>query len=417
MSTSYLFQNVRLIDGTGAEPIGPVSISVNGDRIVSIESDIAAPEGAAVIDGTGKSVFPGLMDAHLHLLGITGYDIAAWALESPRLHAIRSAVEIERILGAGFTLIRDCGSDHSLDLKRAVEEGTLNGPRMRAVGRFIAETGGIPDLPFLRLEWMQGSEPPGFVRLADGVPEIMKAAREQIRQGATDIKLGVTGGIDPNFIRAESAWTESEIEAAVHVGHNVKARVSAHSNVLLGESCVGMQRAIRAGVDSIEHGYWIDDETLEMMAQHGVTWNPNVGYLARAVEFAGELSLNPVYVDRCKQALESFADTLPRAKKIGVARAIGSDFLGTPADPHGEEAFELEVQCRYGLTPMEALVTATRGNATFFGLDDELGTVEEGKLADLVLFDGDPLEDIRLLQETDRVRLVMIGGEVRFERS
>lgn len=409
-------QNATVFDGTGSEPFGPATIVIEGERITAIGSDVEVSPAAEVIDAGGAHVLPGLIDAHLHLFGIQGYDFGSWAMESPKLHAIRSAIEVQEILGAGYTLIRDCGSDHALELKRAIEEGKVNGPRMRAVGRFIAETGGIPDLPFIRLEWMQGPEPPGFVRLADGVAEVAKAAREQIRAGATDIKLGVTGGIDPSFIHAESAWTGAEIEAAVHVAHNVGALVSAHSNVLMGGSCIGMQRAIRAGVDSIEHGYWIDDETLELMAANEVTWNPNVGYLSRAVERADDLDLNPVYVERCKRAQDSYADTLPRAKSIGVKRAIGSDFLGTPADPHGEEAYELEIQTRLGLTPMEALVTATKGNAEFFRIDHDFGTLEVGKVADLFLIQGNPLEDIRILQERDRIKRVMVGGETRIVR-
>ena len=405
-----------VFDGTGADPYGPANIVIDGDRIRAIGKDVEVTADAEVVDASGAYVLPGLIDAHLHLFGIQGYDFGSWAMESPKLHAIRSAIEVQEILGAGYTLIRDCGSDHALELKRAIDEGKVNGPRMRAVGRFIAETGGIPDLPFIRLEWMQGSEPPGFVRLADGVAEVTKAAREQIRAGATDIKLGVTGGIDPSFISAESAWTGAEIEAAAHVAHNVGALISAHSNVLIGGSCVGMQRAILAGVDSIEHGYWIDDETLEMMVKHEVTWNPNLGYLARAVERADDLDLNPVYVERCKRAIESYADTLPRAKAIGVKRAIGSDFLGTPADPHGEEAFELEIQTSHGLTTKEALTTATRGNAEFFGIDDDFGTLEAGKIADLFIIEGDPIADIRVLQQHDRIKLVMVGGEARVVR-
>ena len=408
--------NASIFDGTGAEPYGPASLVIENDRITAIGADAEVPEDAEIIDAGGAHVLPGLIDAHLHLFGIKGYDFLSWAMESPKLHAIRSAIEVQEILGAGFTLIRDCGSDNSLEVKRAIEEGTVNGPRMRAVGRFIAETGGIPDLPFIRLEWMQGPEPPGFVRLADGVAEVAKVAREQIRGGATDIKLGVTGGIDPSFIRAESAWTGAEIEAAAGVAHNVGALLSAHSNTLIGESCIGMQRAIRAGVDSIEHGYWIDSETLEMMASHGVTWNPNVGYLSRAVERADDLDLNPIYVERCKMALDSYADTLPRAQSIGVKRAIGSDFLGTPADPHGEEAYELEVQTRLGLSNMDALVTTTRGNAEFFRIDDDFGTLEVGKVADLLIIDGNPLDDVRILQERHRIKRVMIGGETRITR-
>ena len=414
--SSTAITNANVFDGTGTQPFGPVNLVIDGERITGIGSDVVIPHDAEIIDARGAHVLPGLIDAHLHLFGIQGYDFGSWAMESPKLHAIRSAIEVQEILGAGYTLIRDCGSDHALELKRAIEEGKVNGPRMRAVGRFIAETGGIPDLPFIRLEWMQGPEPPGFVRLADGVAEVAKAAREQIRGGATDIKLGVTGGIDPSFIRAESAWTGAEIEAAVQVARNVGALTSAHSNVLMGGSCIGMQRAIRAGVDSIEHGYWIDDETLEMMAAHDVTWNPNVGYLSRAVERADDLGLDPVYVERCKKAQDSYTDTLPRAKSIGVKRAIGSDFLGTPADPHGEEAYELEIQTRLGLTPMEALVTATKGNAEFFRIDEDFGTIEVGKVADLFIIDGNPLDDVRILQERDRIKRVMVAGETRILR-
>ena len=174
---------------------------------------------------------------------------------------------------------------------------------------------------------------------------------------------------------------------------------------------------MQAGVDSIEHGYWVDDQTLEMMAEHGVVWNPSGAYLKRAVEYGDELGLDRRYIDRAGQALESMADTMPRAKSIGVKRALSSDFLGTPDTPHGEEALELEVQVSMGLTNMEALVTATKQNAELLRMDDDLGTVEVGKLADFILVDGDPDADVKILQDHDRIKVVVLNGEIRVERA
>jgi len=153
---------------------------------------------------------------------------------------------------------------------------------------------------------------------------------------------------------------------------------------------------------------------LELMAENDVTWVVTAGYLQRAVDHGADLNLHPVYVDKCARALESIADTLPRAKKIGVKRAAGSDFLGTPADPHGEEGFELEMQVRCGLTEMEAIVAATKLNAEFFGLNT--GTVEKGKLADLILVDGDPLKNIKVFQDVNNVKMVMLEGQVKVRR-
>jgi imidazolonepropionase-like amidohydrolase len=248
----------------------------------------------------------------------------------------------------------------------------------------------------------------------DGVGECLKAAREQLRDGATELKIGTTGGIDPSFIVAESAFTVEEIRAIASVAHNVGKKLRAHNNVLMGEPLTGIHKAIDGGVDAIEHGYWIDDPTLERMAEKGVTWVVTIGYLQRAVEHGKDLNLHPVYVEKCARAVESIADTLPRAKKIGVKRAAGSDFLGTPADPHGEEAFELEMQVRCGLTEMEAIVAATKFNAEFFGLN--AGTIEKGKLADLILVKGDPLKNIKGLQNVDNIKLVMQEGEVKVRR-
>ncbi|MEE8110643.1 MAG: amidohydrolase family protein [bacterium] len=413
-----VIKNARLIDGTGAPPIQRATVVIQKDTIAAVgpSNRVKAPQGAEVIDAKGMTLMPGLIDAHLHLFGIRNYEFLLWAMEHVALHAIRSVYEVRRILEAGFTTIRDCGSDNALFIKQAIEEGSIEGPRLRAVGRFMCQTGGIPDLPALPLSVMEGRDGRGFCRLTDGVDECLKAAREQLRAGATELKIGTTGGIDPSFIVAESAFTVEEIQAMASVAHNVGKKITAHNNVLMGEPCTGIQRAVAGGVDAIDHGYWIDDPTLELMAEKGVVWIVTLGYLQRAVEYGKDLNLNPIYVDKCKRAVESIADTIPRARKIGVKRAAGSDFLGTPADPHGEEAFELEMQVRCGLSEMETLVTATKENAELFNLGDRLGTVEKGKLADLILVDGDPLKNIKVFQDVNRVKMVMLEGGIRIRR-
>ncbi len=406
-------KNARLIDGTGAPPQDGATVVIRRDTISAVgpAGKVAVPKSAEVIDAGGLTLMPGLIDAHLHLFGLQNYEFFAWAMENPGLHAIRSVYEVGRLLEAGFTTICDLGSDNALLIKKAVEEGSIVGPRVRGVGRFMCQTGGIPDLFFLPIETMEGRSGRGFCRLVDGVGECLKAAREQLRDGATELKIGTTGGIDPSFIVAESAFTVEEIRAIASVAHNVGKILRAHNNVLMNEPLTGIRKAIEGGVDAIEHGYWIDDPTLELMAENDVTWVVTIGYLQRAVEHGKELNLHPVYVDKCARAIEAIADTLPRAKKMGVKRAAGSDFLGTPADPHGEEAFELEMQVRCGLSEMEAIVSSTRLNAEFFGLDT--GTVEKGKLADLILVDGDPLKNIKVFQDVDNIKMVMLEGVVK----
>ncbi len=408
-----VIKNARLIDGTGAPPQDGATVVIRRDTISAVgpAGKVAVPKSAEVIDAGGLTLMPGLIDAHLHLFGLQNYEFFAWAMENPGLHAIRSVYEVGRLLEAGFTTICDLGSDNALLIKKAVEEGSIVGPRVRGVGRFMCQTGGIPDLFFLPIETMEGRSGRGFCRLVDGVGECLKAAREQLRDGATELKIGTTGGIDPSFIVAESAFTVEEIRAIASVAHNVGKILRAHNNVLMNEPLTGIRKAIEGGVDAIEHGYWIDDPTLELMAENDVTWVVTIGYLQRAVEHGKELNLHPVYVDKCARAIEAIADTLPRAKKMGVKRAAGSDFLGTPADPHGEEAFELEMQVRCGLSEMEAIVSSTRLNAEFFGLDT--GTVEKGKLADLILVDGDPLKNIKVFQDVDNIKMVMLEGVVK----
>ena len=161
--TALAVTGARLVDGTGATPIeGGVTVLVEGDRITAVGTDVSVPEGARVIDAGGKTVMPGLIDCHLHLFGISGYNFMQYALEPTSMHAIRSATQVHKFVEAGYTLVRDCGSDHALQIKAAIEEGVLDGPRLRAVGRFMCQTGAVPDLVFLPIEWMRGEQPAGI---------------------------------------------------------------------------------------------------------------------------------------------------------------------------------------------------------------------------------------------------------------
>ncbi|NLE77139.1 MAG: amidohydrolase family protein [Chloroflexi bacterium] len=397
-----------LIDGTGAAHSGMV-VLVEGERITAVgkAEALPIPPTAQLFDASGQTVLPGMVDAHLHLMG-DGDPEWAWAAQSVSdslgTLALRSYVNARKNLEAGFTTLRDAGSRGFVDvaLRDAINAGWLMGPRLKVAGEPLTPTGGHADptkglAPGVAVGYLSG--------VCDSADEARRATRYQIKMGADFIKISASLSAE----RQEMSF--AMMQAICEVAHWAGRRVAAH--------CSGGQAvtdALQAGVDSLEHGRFLSDEQLAFMADKGVYLVPTLAPEGRAMQY-GQKALG--YSDGSWQwmvmANEKMYDTVARAHRAGVRVATGSDAI-MAAVRHGENAYEIELLTKAGFSPMEAIEAATRVGAEALGMADEVGTVEPGKFADLVVVDGDPLADIRLLQNHAKIRWVFKGGAVAVSR-
>jgi imidazolonepropionase-like amidohydrolase len=407
----------KLIDGTGKELEGMV-VLVEGERITQVgkAQEVEIPEGAEVLDATGKTVMPGMIDAHLHIRGSgdpsrRGVQVVG---DSIGTLALMSYVNAKKDLEAGFTALRDAGNFGYVDvaLRDAIDEGWIEGPRLKVAGQGLTSTGGHGDrtkrlAPHVRLE--------GLNNIVDSPDEARKATRYQIKMGVDFIKIMATLS---EYVRKFGGTCSQELtyetmKAICEVAHWAGRKVGAHCH-----GGQGVTDAIKAGVDSFEHGRFITDEQLEMMAEGGRYLVPTLAPEGRAMEYGRE-AVGTVKDEDWEWKLRAngaMYDTVARAHRLGVKVAAGSD-AAMPFVRHGESAYELELLVRAGMTPMEAIVAATKVGSEVLDMAEEIGTVEAGKYADLVVVDGDPLADIKILQDLNRVKKVIKGGKVVVSRS
>jgi imidazolonepropionase-like amidohydrolase len=379
--------NACLVDGTGLPARNGVAVTVENGRIAGVGE--APPDGAETLDVEGRTILPGLVDAHVHLSSLD--------VEAPvdaEEYALADAAR--RMVEAGITTVRDLGSyGRSLfRLRDAIRLGLCPGPRLVLCGRVIAAT-------------CQGALAfPGMYREADGAVELRKAVREQLREGADLVKVMVTGALTVAAEDVEPAQlTREELDAVVAESHRLGYMVAAHA-----EGLDGIRLSVEAGVDTLEHGErsFRAPEVLAAMAERGIILVPTLSVFA----FVAESDRFPAWMrERAKELGESAHKTVQAARREGVALAMGAD-----APPHGANARELVRLVDAGLSPMEGIVAATRAAARASGLEHEIGTVEAGKVADLLVVDGDPLADIRVLCNPDRIRLVFQAGRVVVKR-
>ncbi len=407
MTPTLVIRAGTLIDGTDTVSHDR-AIVIADDRVQAVQpwAALDAPPDVPVLDASTRTVLPGLIDVHVHVHGAGGP--VAWqmseARESTPFVAIRAVANAQTHLRMGYTALRDVAARGYVDvaLRDAIDQGIVTGPRLRVAGQGITITGGHMD----KGGWATEVSFSGRTGVADGPWAMRQAVREQVKMGADLIKINACGG----RLDLQEPWfqemTFEEMAAVCAEAHKLGRRVAAHTS-----GGPAITDCLRAGVDTIEHGHWLTDEQIDLMVQQGTFYVPTLIVNSRNVHLGAEATgvspggwawLTKVYDDKW--------ETLARARRAGVKIAAGSDagFLIY----HGEGACELEELVKGGFSPLEAIIAATRTAADCLGWADRLGTLEPGKLADLVIVDGDPLADIRILQDEPRIHTVLKGGQV-----
>lgn len=412
-------RGLRLITGTGSDPVYDDAIVIEGERIVALgpERQITIPHGATTIDASGRTALPGLIDCHVHFNGRWGYDVLDMLQTSPSLGLLYAVPNARATLEAGITTVRDAGLAPA-GVRLAIERGFFPGPRMLAAITILSQTGGHGDgtMPccadFSNI--VAGKAVPRDVplNLVDGVEAMRHKVREVLRAGADWIKLCTSGGVLSANDSPESAqFTVEEIAVAVYEAAAQGKRCMAHA-----QSNRGIKNAVEAGVASIEHGIYLDDEAIAMMIERGVYLVPTLVAPQDVVDAAeanpGKL---PSYaVEKAKQVIEAHRRSFRMAVEAGVKIAMGTD---SGVGPHGGNARELDLMARYGgMTPMQAIIASTRTAAELLGLAAETGTLAVGKRADIVVVEGDPLADLGVLAQPENIAMVIKGGAVARDR-
>ncbi len=400
--------NGSIIDGRGGDPLTGMTILIEGERITAIERQdhVHIPRDATVIDAMGDSILPGLIDCHVHFL-LEYPDILRVLITQPSLRLLQAIPRMRQTLEAGVTTVRDAAGAPA-GLKIAVERGIVAGPRMQIAVSMITQTGGhgdgfYPCCVDLGLFGIRYYDIPNGV--ADGADEVRKAAREILRAGADWIKLATTGGVlSPADIPTSSQLTVEEIATAVYEAAAQGKRCMAHA-----QGSQGIKNALLGGVASIEHGVYLNDELINFMLKKDVYLVPTLVAPLAVVEFAEEHPdiLPPVMAAKAIDVIESHRQSFRRAVEAGVKVAMGTD---SGVGKHGENGRELQLMVENGMTPMQAILASTANAARLLHLDGSLGTLEVGKLADVIVVDGDVLSDIRKIADPTNIKLVLKDG-------
>lgn len=410
-----IIKNVMVFDGSGSVPWGPATVIVEGDRISKLGplDELELPEelgtGWWVIDGQGKLLMPGLVDCHVHITGSCDPDELKALKELVPHAAIRSTINARDTLEAGFTAVRDAGGGNLIDvaLKQAINEELVPGPRLQVACRGLSITGGHGDS---RNGWPPEIEFKGRY-VVDSPDEARRAAREQLRDGADHIKLHATGGVmSEGDLPTARGLTLEEMRAAIEEAHNVGKKTMAHA-----QGSTGIKNAILAGISSIEHGFYLTDEIIELMLKKDVFLVAILCAVHHIVEKGIEGGIPKYGVEKAREAKQAHLDSFLKAYKAGVKIAMGTD-AATPFNCHGNNAQELELMVNAGMKPRDALVSATARGAELMGWGDRMGQVKLGFWADLILVDGNPLEDVKVLQDKRNIKLVIKGGEIQVDR-
>lgn len=412
----------RLIDGTGSAAVGPATLVLEGDRIADVvagpPAEALVASATAFIDASQQTVMPGMMDLHVHLIhGVTDprephilYGILS---STPQMLTLWAARNARLLLEAGFTTVRDFASFYNdgrnpegLALRDAITLGLMPGPRIFA-GGWVSSTAGHRDM-FPPRVWPR---PEGS--LADGPWEVRRAVRAMARDGVDFIKTSTSGGAGGH---TEEIWWRSftfeELEALVEESHAFGLKVATHSH-----TAESVKLALRAGADTIEHGIYLDDEAIALLVESGAVLIPTMSaHSDRGVNHRRKAGSPPEVIRKFESIQASGHESFRRAHEAGVTIAMGTDTGRGLREYFGKNAYELGQMVEGGMSPMAAIVAATKHAALALGQQDNLGTLEPGKLADLLVVDGDPLADIAVLEDTAKIQLILKGGAAVVDR-
>ena len=390
----------RMIDGRGGPPVEPARVVIQGERITAAgpADRIKAPESARRISLGARTLLPGLIDAHVHLKGWRSSNPDDVLVTPHPLAALRAAADCRKLLHAGFTTVRDCGGCLGPHLRDAIAAKEIPGPRILTAYRGLSQTGRVK-----KVTWALDITP--LRQEVDGVDDCVRVVREQIGLGADLIKVSITGRVyAPQSDPGQTAYTSEEIQAIVNEAHRMGRRVAAHA-----QATQGIKNGILGGVDSIEHGIYLDEEACQWMRERDTVLVPTLAYFYR-IATLGEGLGSPAYaVRKAKEVVEAHMKSFALAMRMGITIGMGTDFEGSALFPHGENGAEFDLMVDGGMAQRDVIVAATATNAAILGIEQNVGTIETGKLADLIAVPENPLKQISALR---KVEFVMQEGRI-----
>jgi imidazolonepropionase-like amidohydrolase len=410
MMAVTVIKNGTLIDGNGGEPVLHAAVAIENEKIVFVGEEAELPDfngEVTYLDAEGGCILPGFIDTHVHLM--LEFEPVEKRLATPFSYNFYKAINyMKNTINAGITSVRDCGGTDA-GVKQAVEQGLVLGPRMQVSITALTTTGGHGDAYTASGQEVKLllDEYPGMPNgKCDGVESVRKTVREVLRAGADVVKVHATGGVLSPTDHPE--FTQFSLEELKVMVEEAKFRrglkVMAHA-----QGAEGIKNAIRAGIHSIEHGIFLDDECIELMLKHGTYLVPTLLAPVAVLELAENAGMPEYGIRKAKEAIDAHKDSIARAYRAGVKIAMGTD-AGVMA--HGTNLRELGLMNEIGMTPMETIVATTKVAAECMGWEDKIGTLEVGKLADVVITRTNPLTDLRSLENNDNIRVVIKGGAV-----